>query len=90
MGLLEKLFPTVDGIFLFFDFRVFCVLLMESFELEGTLKGPLAQLCSGQGHLQLHQVLRALSSLTLNVPRDGALSANLCLSTVCLETNMKM
>ena len=40
---------------------------MELFELEGTLKGHLAQLpCNGQGHLQLDQVLGALSTLTLN------------------------
>ena len=40
-------------------------------ELEGTFKGHLAQLpCSEQGHLQLHQVLRALCSLTLDVPRN--------------------
>jgi len=33
---------------------------IESFELEGTLKGHLVQLpCSEQGHLQVHQVLRA-------------------------------
>jgi len=34
--------------------------IRESFELEGTLKGHLVQPpCSAQGHLQLHQVLRA-------------------------------
>jgi len=43
------------------------------FELEGTLKGHLVQLpCTEQGHLQLHQVLRAPSSLTRSVCRDGA------------------
>jgi len=35
------------------------------FKLEGTLKGHLVQpACNEQGHPQLHQVLRALSSLT--------------------------
>ena len=44
----------------------------ESLELEGTLKGDLVQLpCNEQGHPQLDQVLRALSSLTSNVSRDG-------------------
>jgi len=34
--------------------------IIESFELEGTLQGHLVQLpCTEQGHLQLHQVLRA-------------------------------
>jgi len=47
--------------------------ITESFDLEGTLKGHLAQLpCSEQGHLQLHQVLRAPSSLTLGVYKDRA------------------
>ena len=46
---------------------------MESLELEGTLKGHLFQLlCSEQRVLQIHQVLRALSRLTLSVSRDGA------------------
>lgn len=41
--------------------------------LEGTFKGHLVQLpCTEQGHLQLHQVLRAPSSLTLGISRDGA------------------
>jgi len=45
----------------------------ESFELEGSLTGHLVQLPGNeQGHLQLHQVLRAPSSLTLSVSRDGA------------------
>jgi len=51
---------------------------IESFELEGTFKGHLVQLPRNeQGHLQLHQVLRAPYSLTLGVSRDGA-------STTCL------
>jgi len=45
--------------------------IIESFELEGILKGHLAHLsCNEQGRLQLHQVLRARSSLTLSVSRD--------------------
>jgi len=55
-------------------------------ELEGTFKGHLAQLpCSEQGHLQLHQVLRAPSRLTLGVSRNGASTplSNLC---QCLTT----
>lgn len=44
---------------------------IESFELEGTCKGHLVQLPSNeQGHL--HQVLRAQSSLTFSVSRNGA------------------
>ena len=44
---------------------------MESFELEGILEGHLVQLpCTERGHLQLHQVLRAPSSLTSSVSRD--------------------
>ena len=57
-------------------------LVIESFRLEGTLKGHLVQLsCNEQGHPQLHQVLRALSSLTSGVSRDGASTTplgNLC------------
>ena len=54
---------------------------LESFELEGALKGHLAQFpCSDQGHLQLHQVLRAPSSLTLGVCRDGASTTSSCVS----------
>ena len=41
----------------------------EWFELEGTSKGRLLPLpCSAQGHPQLHQMLRAPSSLTLSAP----------------------
>ena len=44
--------------------------IIELFELEGSLKGHLVQLpCNEQGCLQLHPVLRTLSSLTLNVFR---------------------
>lgn len=36
--------------------------IVESIELEGTLKGLLVQLpCSGQGHLQLDGVLRCVA-----------------------------
>jgi len=52
--------------------------IIESSELEGTFKGHLFQLhCSKQGHTQLHQVLRALSSLALAVSRDGAFTTSL-------------
>ena len=47
--------------------------IIELLDLEGTLKGHLVQPpCKEQGHPQLHQVLRASSSLTLGVSRDGA------------------
>ena len=50
----------------------------ESLELEGTLKGDLVQLpCNEQGHPQLDQVLRALSSLTSNVAKDGSSTSSL-------------
>ena len=50
----------------------------ESLELEGTLKGHLVQLpCNEQGHPQLDQVLRALSSLTSNVSKDGSSTSSL-------------
>jgi len=46
--------------------------IIELLELERTLKGHLAQLpCNKQRHLQLHQVLRAPSSLTLSAYKDG-------------------
>ena len=52
------------------------------FELEGTLKGDPVQLpCSEQGHIQLHQVLRAPSSLILKISKEGASTSspgNLC------------
>ena len=51
-------------------------------ELIGALKGCLVLLpCNEQGHLQLHQVLRAQSNLTLNVSRDGA--STTCLGNLC-------
>ena len=52
------------------------ILITESFELEGTLKGHLVP-CNEQGHPQLHQVLRALSSLTLVASKDRASTTSL-------------
>jgi len=52
--------------------------ITELFELEQSPKGHLVQLpCNEQGHLQLYQVLRAPSSLTLGVCRDGASTTSL-------------
>ena len=42
--------------------------------------------CTEQGHPQLHQVLRAPSSLTLGVSRDGAPAASLGNLCQCLTT----
>jgi len=54
---------------------------LESFELEGILKDYLVQLpCNEQGYLQLHQVLRAQSSLIwmdIQVSRDGTSTTSL-------------
>ena len=56
--------------------------ITESLELKGIFKGRLVQLpYNKQGHLQLDQVLRAQSSLTLSVSKDGASTVpldNLC------------
>jgi len=56
--------------------------------LEGTCKGHLVQLpCNEQGQPQLPQVLRAPSSLTLNVSKDGSPTTslgNLCQSLIAL------
>jgi len=54
--------------------------------LEGTPKDQLVQpSCSEQGHLQLHQVLRATSRLTLGVSKDGApTTQHLCVVTVLI------
>ena len=67
-----------------------------AFELEGvTLKGHLVQLpCNVQGCLQLHQVLRALSSLTLDVFRDGTSTTSLgnlcqCITTLTVKSKRK-
>ena len=61
--------------------------IVESFELDGIFKGYLVQLpCNEQGHLQLHQVLRALPSLTLNVAGDGAFTISLGNLFQCVTT----
>jgi len=49
--------------------------------------------CNEQGHLQLDQVLRALSSLTLSVSRDGAPTTslgNLCQCFIALTEKKKI
>ena len=62
-------------------------LFIESFELEGTIKGHLLQLpCNEQGHLQLDQMLEAPSSLTLSVFRDGAPTTSLGNLSQCLTS----
>ena len=64
------------------------------FELEGTLEGHLVQLpCNEQGHLQLHQVLRAPSSLTSGFCMDGASTTSLgnlchCLNTLIVKNKL--
>ena len=61
--------------------------IMESFELEETLKGHLAQLpCNEQRHLQLHQGLRAPSSLTFSISRDEASATSLGNLCQCFTT----
>ena len=61
--------------------------IIGSFELEGTFKDCPVQLPSNeQGHPQLHQVLRALPSLTSGVSRDGASSTSLGNLCHCLTT----
>ena len=57
------------------------LLFQELLDLEGTFKGHLVQhTCTEQGHLQLHQVLRAPPSLTLGVSRDRkSTTKDLCL-----------
>ena len=61
------------------------------FELEGTLKGHVVQVpCNEQGHPQLHQVLRAPSSLTLGICRDRESTTslgNLCQYLTTLTVN---
>jgi len=60
----------------------------ESLELEGTLKGDLVQLpCNEQGHPQLDQVLRALSSLTSNVSKDGSSTSSFMRNTAANKMN---
>ena len=66
--------------------------IIEAFDLEGPLKGYLFQFpCNEQEHPQLHQMLRALTSPTLNVSRDGASTTSLgnlcqCLTTLTVKT----
>ena len=66
--------------------------IIELLDLEGTLKGHLVQPpCNEQGHSQVDQVLRAPSSLTLGVTRDGASTTSLssllrCLTTLTVKT----
>ena len=52
---------------------MFKLQIVESFGLGKTPKGCLVQIpCNEQRHPQLHQVLRAPSSLTLGISVDGA------------------
>ena len=52
--------------------------IIEQFVFDGSVEGHLVQLpCSEQGYLQLHQLLRAPSNLTLGVSRDGAPTTSL-------------
>ena len=61
--------------------------IIESFGLEGPLKGHLVQLpCNEQGHLQFHQSAQSPSSLTLSVSRDGTSSTSLCNLFQCSTT----
>ena len=49
--------------------------MIESFELEGTLNGHLAQLpCNEQRHLQLDQGAQSPSRLTSNISKNVAKS----------------
>ena len=60
---------------------------MDLLELEGIIKDQLIQPpCNDPGHLQLDLVLRALSSLTLNVSKDGAPTTSLGNLFQCLIT----
>ena len=69
-----------------------CLLVLQCIgsgllDLKGTLRGHLVQLpCSEWGHPQLHQVLRAPSSLTLGVCRDGASTTSLGNWCQCFTT----
>jgi len=61
--------------------------LQNHTELDGNRKGHLKQLpCNEQGHLQQIRMLRALSSLTLNVSRDRASTTSLGHLCQCLTT----
>ena len=62
--------------------------MMESVELEGTLKGHLDQLHGDeQGPLQLEQMLRDPPIQTLNVSRVGASTTSLGNLFQCLATD---
>jgi len=61
--------------------------IIELFKFEGTFQRPSGPTpCKEQGHLQLHQVLRALSSLTFSVCRNGASTGSLGNLCHCLNT----
>jgi len=63
--------------------------------MKRTFKGHLVQLlCNECTHLQPHQVLRALFSMTLNVSRDEALTTSLgnlcqCFTTLIVKKTTK-
>ena len=59
--------------------------IIGSFELEGIFEDLVQLFCNEQGYLQLDQ-LRALSSLTLNVPRDRASTSSLNNLCQCLTS----
>lgn len=61
--------------------------IKEWLGLEGTLKGHVAQPpCHGQGHFNKIRLLRAPSSLTLRVSRDGASTTSLGNLSQCFVT----
>ena len=61
--------------------------IIESVELKGTSEGNLVQLpCNEQGHHSWIRLPRALSSLALNVSRDGASTTTLGSLCQCLTT----
>ena len=58
-------------------------------ELREIFKGHLVQLpCNEQGHPQLYEVLKAPTSLTLNVSRDGSSTTSLGNLFYCFTTLM--
>ena len=77
------------------DYLGFRSRIIELFELEGTLKDHLVQLPYNElGCLKLDQMLRAWSSLTLNVFKDTTSMTFLgnlfqCLTTLIVKTNKK-
>mgnify|MGYP001858336940 CR=1 FL=1 len=60
--------------------------ITESFELGGFKCHLVQHPCNEQGHLQLHQVLRAPSSLTLSVSSNGTSTTSLDNLFQCLTT----